>query len=50
MQRIVNAQGLNMAALDVYLDDEDRTLIAGLSKRERQVNPDFAPAWDAFDQ
>jgi 2,5-diketo-D-gluconate reductase B len=24
--------------------------VAGLSKRERQVNPDFAPVWDAFDQ
>lgn len=40
----------NLAALDVNLDDEDRALIAGLSKRERQVNPDFAPVWDAFDQ
>jgi 2,5-diketo-D-gluconate reductase B len=34
----------------VNLDDEDRALIAGLSKRERQVSPDFAPVWDAFDQ
>jgi len=25
-------------------------LIAGLSKRERQVSPDFAPVWDAFDK
>ncbi len=40
----------NLAALDVNLDDEDRTLIAGLSKCERHVNPDFAPVWDAFDQ
>ena len=40
----------NLAALEVNLDDEDRTLIAGLSKRERQVNPDFAPVWDAFDR
>ncbi|CAN7244268.1 aldo/keto reductase [Pseudomonas sp. GL-B-26] len=40
----------NLAALEVNLDDEDRALIAGLSKRERQVNPDFAPVWDAFDQ
>jgi 2,5-diketo-D-gluconate reductase B len=34
----------------VNLDNEDRTLIDGLSKRERQVNPDFAPVWDAFDR
>jgi 2,5-diketo-D-gluconate reductase B len=40
----------NLQALDVTLDDEDRKLIACLSKRERQVNPDFAPVWDAFDQ
>ncbi|WP_433768875.1 aldo/keto reductase [Pseudomonas putida] len=43
-------QRANLAALDVQLDDEDRRLIAGLSKRERQVNPDFAPVWDAFDE
>jgi diketogulonate reductase-like aldo/keto reductase len=29
---------------------EDRALIASLSKRERQVSPDFAPVWDAFDE
>ncbi|MGF6092021.1 aldo/keto reductase [Pseudomonas sp. 18173] len=40
----------NLSALDVQLDDEDRALIASLSKRERQVSPDFAPMWDAFDQ
>ncbi|AWY41323.1 aldo/keto reductase [Pseudomonas putida] len=40
----------NLAALDVQLDDEDRRLIAGISKRERQVSPDFAPVWDAFDE
>ena len=39
----------NLASLNVQLDDEDRALIAGLSKRERQVSPDFAPVWDAFD-
>lgn len=43
-------QRANLAALDVQLDDDDRRLIAGLSKRERQVSPDFAPVWDAFDQ
>jgi 2,5-diketo-D-gluconate reductase B len=40
----------NLASLDVQLDDEDRALIAGLSKRERLVSPDFAPVWDAFDR
>lgn len=40
----------NLVSLQVSLDDEDRALIAGLSKRERQVNPDFAPVWDAFDR
>ena len=40
----------NLAALDVRLDNEDRALIASLSKRERQVSPDFAPVWDAFDE
>lgn len=39
----------NLAAFSVELDDSDRALIAGLSKRERQVNPDFAPQWDGFD-
>ncbi|VVO01299.1 hypothetical protein PS710_02690 [Pseudomonas fluorescens] len=40
----------NLAALEVNLDDQDLALIAGLSKRERQVSPDFAPAWDTFDR
>jgi 2,5-diketo-D-gluconate reductase B len=40
----------NLASLSVNLDDQDRALIAGLSKRERQVSPDFAPVWDAFDR
>ena len=40
----------NLAAFEVNLDDQDRALIAGLSKRERQVSPDFAPVWDAFDR
>jgi 2,5-diketo-D-gluconate reductase B len=43
-------QRANLAALQVQLDDDDRALIAALSKRERQVNPDFAPVWDAFDK
>ena len=40
----------NLAALQVQLDEDDRALIAGLPKRERQVSPDFAPVWDAFDK
>jgi 2,5-diketo-D-gluconate reductase B len=40
----------NLAAFTVNLDDQDRALIAGLSKRERQVSPDFAPVWDTFDR
>jgi len=40
----------NLSALDVQLDDEDRALIASLSKRERLVSPEFAPVWDAFDE
>jgi 2,5-diketo-D-gluconate reductase B len=43
-------QRANLAALDVKLDDQDRALIASLSKRERQVSPPFAPVWDAFDE
>jgi 2,5-diketo-D-gluconate reductase B len=43
-------QRANLAALQVQLDDDDRALIAALSKRERQVSPDFAPVWDAFDK
>lgn len=39
----------NLQALNVQLDPADRVLIAGLSKRERQVSPDFAPVWDEFD-
>lgn len=39
----------NLQALNVQLDPADRALIAGLSKRERQVSPDFAPVWDEFD-
>jgi 2,5-diketo-D-gluconate reductase B len=36
--------------MQVHLDDADRALIASLSKRERQVSPDFVPVWDAFDE
>ena len=40
----------NLAAFTINLDDQDRALIASLSKRQRQVSPDFAPVWDAFDE
>lgn len=31
---------------DFELDAEDRECIAELPKRERQINPSFAPEWD----
>ncbi|AVD83521.1 aldo/keto reductase [Pseudomonas sp. SWI6] len=37
----------NLAALDVQLDDDDRTLIAALPKDQRVVSPDFAPQWNS---
>ncbi|WP_445671965.1 aldo/keto reductase [Pseudomonas inefficax] len=37
----------NLAALNVQLDDEDRTAIAGLAKDQRVVNPEFAPDWNS---
>ena len=40
------SQKANLGALDVRLDDEDRSKIAGLPKDKRCVNPGFAPAWD----
>ena len=40
------SQKANLGALDVRLDDEDRSIIAGLPKDKRCVNPGFAPAWD----
>lgn len=40
----------NLASLQVELDAEDRALIAALPKNQRQVSPDFAPVWDAFDR
>ena len=39
----------NLESLKLQLDDEDRALIAGLPKDQRQVSPDFAPVWDHFD-
>ena len=40
----------NLESLKVELDDEDRALIGALPKNQRQVSPDFAPQWDAFDR
>lgn len=40
----------NLASLQVELDAEDHALIAALPKDQRQVSPDFAPVWDAFDR
>lgn len=40
------SQRANLAALDIALDDEDRATIAALPKRERCVDPQFAPEWD----
>ncbi len=41
------SQQANLDALAVTLDDADRAAIAALPKRERCVQPGFAPAWDA---
>jgi 2,5-diketo-D-gluconate reductase B len=40
------SQRANLDALSLVLDDEDRQAIASLPKRERLVNPPFAPRWD----
>ncbi len=40
------SQQANLDALKLVLDDEDRAAIAELPKRERFINPGFAPAWD----
>ena len=40
-------QMANLAALDVQLDDEDRSAIAGLPKDQRVVSPAFAPDWNS---
>ncbi len=40
------SQKANLGALNVGLDDEDLSAIAGLPKDRRCVNPGFAPAWD----
>jgi 2,5-diketo-D-gluconate reductase B len=41
-----DSQKSNLGALEVRLDDEDRSMIAGLPKDKRCVNPGFAPRWD----
>lgn len=40
------SQQANLAALDIVLDDEDRSVIASLPKTQRCVDPGFAPQWD----
>lgn len=40
------SQKANLDALRLKLDDEDRKMIAALSKDRRCVSPAFAPAWD----
>jgi 2,5-diketo-D-gluconate reductase B len=40
------SQEINLHALNVRLDDEDRRKIASLPKNRRCVSPGFAPAWD----
>jgi 2,5-diketo-D-gluconate reductase B len=40
------SQRANLDALSLALDDEDRQVIASLPKRQRLVNPPFAPRWD----
>lgn len=40
------SQQANLDALDIALDDDDRTAIAALRKDLRCVNPGFSPDWD----
>ena len=40
------SQKVNLDALHVGLDDEDRQAIAALPKNQRFVNAGFASAWD----
>lgn len=40
------SQQANLEALELQLDDEDRSRIAALPKDKRCVNPGFAPDWD----
>jgi 2,5-diketo-D-gluconate reductase B len=40
------SQRANLDALSLALDDEGRQVIASLPKRQRLVNPPFAPRWD----
>jgi 2,5-diketo-D-gluconate reductase B len=41
------SQQANWDAQSLTLDDEDRAIIARLTKSERIVDPAFAPAWDS---
>jgi 2,5-diketo-D-gluconate reductase B len=40
------SQRANLDARSLTLDEEDRRVIASLPKRQRLVNPPFAPLWD----
>lgn len=40
------SQRANLDALSLALDEDDRKVIASLPKRQRLVNPPFAPRWD----
>jgi len=40
------SQRANLDALSLALGDEDRQVIRSLPKRQRLVNPPFAPRWD----
>lgn len=42
------SQRSNMDALNIKLDDEDRSMIAALPKDRRYVTPPFAPNWNAL--
>ena len=43
----LESQKANLDALDISLDDEDRSAIAALPKDQRFVRPPFAPNWNA---
>ena len=40
------SQQANLDALNIWLDDADRSKIAALPKDRRCVNPGFGPDWD----
>ncbi|GGJ98120.1 aldo/keto reductase [Pseudomonas matsuisoli] len=42
-------QKTNLEALDLPLTDDDLTVLNGLPKNQRLVDPEFAPKWDPLD-